>query len=980
MKPSRNLPALLRSPKPSARIWYLLLTVLWMPSLGFAQLTIQGKITDDRGEALPSANVIVVGTTYGAAADLKGEYKILVPAPGTETVVEARFLGYKASRKSVTQRSGIVEVNFELPLDILQMEQVVVTGTSILTEKANLGNSIATLSARDLENIGAGQLDAALTGKIPGALVQLNSGTPGGGATVRIRGTSTISRSADPLYIIDGVILDNSSTQLVDLGGYTSNRLADLNPDDIERIEVVKGAAAAALYGSRANDGVVQIFTKRGQAGQLRVSYKNTIGFDHIVKKLDVNEHPFNKTGAPVTRYDYQDNLFRTGVNYNTTLSLSGGEEKTKYYVSAGYLTQDGILEATNYKKQSIRFNLDRVLTSSLNLSTSMDYVHSKAQLVPNGGVANFFGVLTNFLFNSNDYSLFPDPVTGKYPAGFFAANPLEAVANWKAPQEVDRFIGGLKLNFAPVEGLSLEYRFGFDGYAETDEQFVPRESSAPSLITGLAISASQRSKQLNSDFDANYTFQLSPTIRSSSVVGMNYQYQEYNIVTSRAEDLALLVETVQGSKQFSSQFLDKRRTIGFYGQETIAVKERLFLTGSLRADASSTFGSNERWQLFPKASASFALSDLTFWQESFGNTINRMKVRAALGYSGGQPAESYSQFSNYIFEPNGGRSGVVNSSLQGNEDLKPERMREIEVGSDLEFLSGRIGVEMTYYDQEVKDLILPKPVPASTGFTQQLANVGVLSNKGFELLARSINVRTPSLTWTTTVNFSTNTPKVEELTEGGAFPIPGSFTVVWVGEDEPPGYFFGTTYVRDASGNITLNSSGIPIIGPRAKIGDPNPDFTWSLINEVSIGSNLNVRFQFDGVMGQDAFNFDRRLLDTPAFGGGKDYERELRGEVPVGFFQARRSIFEEYIEDASYIKLREVTVQYTFRGGFVERVGLRNLQLHVTGRNLFTITDFRGWDPESNVAGQSTVVRGFPFATIPIPRSILFGVTANL
>lgn len=964
--------------------------LLAVPAVALAQLTVQGRVIGDDGEALSGARVAVPGTPLETVTGADGTYRLVIQNPGAQTLVLVRYLGYKSDRRTITQRAGSVTADFQLARDVLLLDQVVVTGTPASAERGTLGHSIATVNAADIANTGALQLDAALSGKVTGAFIQQASGTPGGGTSVRIRGTSTINRSAEPLYIVDGVIIDNSSAQLVNLGGYASNRMADLDPNDVERVEVVKGAAAAALYGSRANDGVVQIFTKRGTPGRLSLTYRHLIGIDAVENRLEVNRFPTNAAGDPVQRFDYQDAIFRRGITYNTSLSLSGGDDATQYYLSGAYTNQEGIVEGTDYRKTNVRLNLDRTIFEWLALSTNLNYIHSTQNLVPNAGLTALFGVLTNFLFTPSDYDLFPDPQTGEFPRAFLFANPLETIANWKAPQTIDRFVGGFQARVFPLEGLSVNYRFGFDAYTQSAEQFVPRNSSAPALAEGLAISATQRAHLLNSDLDVNYTFDASPSVRLTTTAGLNYQEQNFDIVTARAEDLALLTRTVQGSQQFTSQLIDERRTIGFFGQETVSFGETLYLTGAVRSDASSAFGAEERAQLFPKASVSFEPSNLQGWQETFGTAIGRVRVRAAVGYSGGQPAGSFERFSTYVFEPNAGRSGVVNATQQGNEFLKPERMREIEVGGDFEFAAGRVGLEVSHYNQKTKDLILPKTVTPSSGFTQQLANVGELSNTGWEFLIRSLNVRTPTLTWSTTFTLSTNEPVIEKLSDGGAFFIPESFNVIRVDSGEAPGHFFGTTYVRDANGDI-LDAAGnpiqdasgaivgIPAIGAREIIGDPNPDVMWSLTNEMTLGGNLAVRVQFDAVMGHDLFNFDRRLLETPAFGAGKEFERELAGEVPVGFFQARRSIFEEYMEDGSFVKLRELSAQYTLRSGLVSRLGLRSVQLSVVGRNLFTVTDYTGWDPESNAGAQRTLVRGFGFATIPIPRSVQFGVTVN-
>jgi TonB-dependent SusC/RagA subfamily outer membrane receptor len=975
--------------RSSLRVLALILLTLFCPSVAAAQLTIEGRVTDETGIGLPGAQVLIEGTTAGTIANDTGGYRFVVAAPTSGMTLLVRAIGYKPARAPITETSGIVRREFRLTRDVLQLSQVVVTATRGETERSTLGTAVASVGGDEVSQSGAPQIDAALAGKVSGTLVQQGSGTPGGGTSIRIRGLSTLSRSAEPLYIVDGVIIDNSSTQLIDLGGYSSNRLADLDPNDVERIEIVKGAAAAALYGSRANDGVVQIFTKRGRPGALRTSLRVAYQTDEVERRLDVNRHPTNAAGQPVTRYDYQDDIFQTAPRVSTTLSLSGGDSLTNFFLSGSIDDQEGVVRSTDYRRQNIRLNLDRQVRDWLKLGLSTTYIHSKANLSPNGGLTSSFGILTNFFFTPNSYQLARDPVTGVFPNGFLFANPLEIIANWRAPQEIDRFIGGLQLTATPVENLTLAYRLGYDSYTQNAQQFIPRGAAAPTYATGLAISATDRARLMNSDLDASYVMELGGRVRLTHGAGMNFQQQTFDIVTARATNLALLADVLQGSSQFSSGTLDERRTLGFYGQEQIGVDEKLFITGSLRSDASSAFGSEVRQQWFPKVGVALNLSDYDFWQP-FSGPVPALRLRGGFGYSGGQPTGSFDRLSNYILELSGSRSGAVNSTVQGNENLEPERARELELGTDMELAGGRLGVELTYFDKVVSDLILPKTVRPSSGFRSQLANVGELENSGLELLVRSFNIRRPSLTWNTTVTYTTNDPVVTKVSDGGAFFIPESFDVIRVDEGEAPGHFFGTTYVRDdqgrildAAGNPIIDASGdivgIPAIGTRKIIGNPNPEAYWSLINELTVARDWTFRLQFDGVRGGDIFNFDRRLLETPAFGTGRAYETELRGDAPTGYFQARRGIFEEYIEDGSFTKLRELSVSYAVPSGLARRFGVDGAQVSLIGRNLKTWTDYTGWDPETNAGAQRTLVRGFAFATTPIPRSYALSITTN-
>ena len=969
-----------------------------------APLTIQGRVTDGAQNPVVGAQVAVEGMPIGTMTNEDGSYRLVIArAPSPFTLV-ARRIGFRPGRSQVTEVEGTITRNFALPRDVLELSQVVTTATRTETERAQLGATLSSVSGEALANSVSPQLDVALSGKVPGALVTQNSGTPGGGTSVRIRGLSTISRSAEPLYIIDGVIIDNGSRQLVDLGGYTTNRLADLDPNDIERVEIVKGAAAAALYGSRANDGVVQIFTKRGRSGALKGTARLALGQDKVTRFLPVNAAPTNLAGAPVTRYDYQNEIFQSGKHANANVSLAGGDDQSQFYLSGSHEDQTGVVRSTRYVRDNIRLNLDRTLSNWLRLGVSSSFIQSRADLTPNGGLVANYGVLTNFLFSSNDRNFFPDPVTGAYPAAQFQSNPLDVIANWKSPQGVQRYIGGLQLTATPLQGLTADYRFGYDGFTETAEQFIPRGSTAVAFPTGLAISASNRARLVNSDLDLSYVTRPATWVRLTPSVGMNWQQQRYDQTVARAEDLVLNTETLQGARQFAEQFRDDRRTLGFYGQLQAGLSELLFLTAALRSDASSAFGSEQRTQYFPKFGASLDVSGLDWWQRSVGSRVNRLRLRGAIGQSGGQPAGSFDRFSNYVFEPSNTVSGIANSTRLGNEGLRPERQSELELGADVELFDGRAGIEATYYDKKVTDLVLPRTVLPSTGFLDQLANVGELQNSGLELLARAVPVQVRGIAWTVTGTLTTSDPRVTKLSDGGAFFIPGSFNIVRVatdaGDGSAPGHFYGTTYIRNAQGQILgrrpavgttpaqdsvpiLDASGnviaVPHIGPRLVIGNPNAQSFWSLSNEVALGTRWSMRAQLDGVRGVDIFNFDRRLLETPAFGTGAAYGAEILGQVPAGYFQARRSIFEEYVEDGSYTKLREIAVSYQLDPRWLRLRGITGATLTLAGRNLKTWTKYSGWDPETNAGGQSTLVRGFAFATTPIPRTVTFAATLN-
>lgn len=957
----------------------ILLVVLCAANWALAQLTIQGQVTDERGEGLPAANVIVVGTTLGTATDNDGNFTLFLPEPGEETVIEARYVGYRSVRERVTRSSGMVEVNFRLRVDALQFDEIVVTGTSAATTKRQLGNAISTVNVREIESSGATALDKALSGKIAGALVQQNSGNPAGGVSIRLRGASTVLGDADPLYIVDGVIVNNDSPILIRLGGGAQNRLVDLNPQDIDRIEIVKGAAAAALYGSRANNGVVQIFTKRGTQGRPRITFTSRVATYDVRKTLDVNNAPFDRNGDPVQRFDWQDLIFRRAVGTEQYLSISAGTANTRVFASGSYLADEGVVENTLFRRYSGRGRVDQVINDWVNVSVGASFSYNESDDIPNGGLQSNYGALTGFIFGPNTFDPRPDPKSGEYPNLGILANPVEVIDRYDFGQEVTRTIGDLQLNLTPGNGWNIDYTLGVDSYDQSAKAFIPIGTSAPGLANGFSRRAVRDFLQINNDINLRYLTSFNDNLQSTTLVGATLQYEKSETFSAEATQLSPVSEIVSsGANQAVGEFRSERVIYGIFAQQTLGLAERLFLTGAIRFDASSVFGEDERWQFFPKASLSYLISDEGFWANgALGRIFPAFKLRGSIGESGGLTAIGpFDRFTNYNPISYSGQSGLIPSSQLGGADIKPERQREIEVGADFGLFSDRLAFEVTYYDQHTEDLLLFRSVAPSTGFLSKLQNVGTMDNKGVEILARAIPFDRPNFRWTSSVTFATNSNEVNGLEEGILI-LPASFGQVAAINGEPLGVFYSTAFERDANGEIVLDENGLPVQAAERKIiGDPNPDFTASFINELQIAGNWSLRAQWDAVVGNDVFNFTRRLAALFVFGTLEDYEKELRGELPEGYNARVFRIFENWVEDGSYLKLRELSLSYDLGRPLF---GAQNVRVSVIGRNVLSIDDYSGYDPEINVAGQRTAVRGFDFVEVPIPRSVVFSVTVN-
>ena len=955
--------------------------------------SVRGRVTDAAsGATLGGVQVVLEDTRLGAITRNNGEYVIAGVSAGAHVVVTRR-IGYAAARQTVQVAAGATATaDFTLRAAAVNLDQVIVTGTAAPTSRRALGTSVGAVDSTALSNSGAISPDVALQGKIAGAQVIQNSGNPGGGGvSVRLRGTSSIVSGSEPLYIVDGVIVDNSSDQIVDLGARSNvqNRLADVNPADIERIEVIRGAAAAALYGSRANNGVVQIFTRRGRPGKTRVSFQSNYSTEKVGKRLELNDYPFDAAGNPVTRYDYQDDIFTTGTRSDNQLSFEGGSDLTTFYFGANYANEDGIISGSSFLRRGARLNLTQQVLPQLKVDVGANFVNTHDEFEPNGEQTT--GVLTAVLFTPTTFD-FHRRANGTYPfapTGATFANPLAAIANFRNPQDVNHFIGNARAHATPLHNLAMDFNVGYDGYGLEINQFIPR-NNLPSELGGRAFTAVRDSRTLNTDAVATLTTHAGDDFEFQSSIGTNYTNQRISTVSGSASNLLPSLDVLSaGATTTAGQSRVDLLTFGYYGQQTVSWRDRLYLNGAVRVDGSSTFGRDQRYQTFPKLSASYVVSDEPFFQRlKSDHGISSLRLRSAIGYAGNQPsldnAYAYANLAQRIVLDT--LVGISFSTRLGNPGLKPERSREIEGGFDLGLFHDRASLEVTAYDKRVSDLLLPRQLRPSSGYISQLANIGEMSNKGLELLARTVNVDRPMLRWESTVTYSTNRNRVDKL-------IGAPFTVGYanrVQQGQPIGIFYGQYYQRNADGSIKVDpNTGRPLRSgllsnpalQQKKIGDPNPDFLASLLNEFKFGSSVHARILFDGSFGNDVLNFSRRILDI--FGTGRDAQRELLPlgdprRLPAGYVAGRGSIFEEYVEDGSYVKLREISLSYALPTRLAGRAGLGAVEITASGRNLYTWTRYSGYDPETNLFGTSTVGRGNDFATYPIPR--VFTVGARL
>jgi len=1043
--------------------------------------SIKGTVTDDSGAPVAGATVSLSEVRQGTYTDERGFYNLSgAVAEGTYNL-EVKYFGYEASRKQVSislSQSNLVQ-DVMLGGDILNLDEVVVTGSSPTSTRRQLGNSIGVVDGRSLEKSGSVNPLGALSGKVAGAQISQNSGDPSGGFSIRLRGASSIKGSSDPLYIVDGVIVDNSSQNVINRSADAmttsfaagQNRLVDINPNDIERIEVLNGASAAALYGSRASNGVVQIFTKRGRSGKPSIEFSTSASMSQLRQKVFMTDYGkrfgvkgndrletaqdrltillnvglteaqltamgknFVKVGPvnrllvtdqyDVQRYDYQDNIFQTAFGTDNYLSVKGGTDKSNYYASFGYANNDGIILNTNFKKYTGRLRLNQTLSSWATLSAGLGYTLSKSQDMPNGN--NFFSPISTMFIIDNVWNIDERSADGTLKqVEQVRMNPLTVLETFDITQRTNRTIGDISLKLFPFKGFRVDYTLGSDNYSLQGNELHPRVPYTgvsadffPDGYVGVAVS---NVSQINSDLLLTYETAFGKHFTSTTTGGYQYQYAQTDFASVEGRDLAPLIRNISAASnlfKLPAQAISQFSLNGYFLQETFGFKDQLFVTLAGRIDGASAFSKENQNNFYPKASMSWVASEM-FKSSSLKKNLSTLKLRASYGQAGNLTGiGAYDRFNNFPGSNLAGLPAVLPPAALNNPDVAPERMTETEAGVDLALLRNRIGLSLTVYNQDIDNLAFNRPLPPSIGGTSIVTNVGTMNNKGIELLLTAQPVRNANFQWNLGLNFSANRNEVSGI--DGVLSLRGSDGAQSALNGESFGVFFGRYYARNADGSLLLTSQGlaqperglvivesayneaslpdgaqrdriyryggsvyVPVLDAngqpltvgtqelRKVIGDPTPDWIGSFNSSLSY-KKLTFNFQFDAIMGGEIYNWNRITSNNVGF--GEIAEKELKGELPRGYVASiaggvtGQRIQEEHIEDASFIKLRELGLTYSFG-----RIGknFEDLTVSLMGRNLISFDDYQGFDPETNSAGQNDRVRGDDFGSVPIPRS---------
>ncbi|MHB1297004.1 MAG: SusC/RagA family TonB-linked outer membrane protein [Gemmatimonadaceae bacterium] len=979
---------------------------------------ITGRITQVGGAPLADANISVLGQALGVRSNENGEYRIRVPQGEVSLLVRA--IGFK--RESARVPAGQSTSDFILEKDVLQLEGVTVTGQATTIDKRNASTAVTIVNTDELNRVPARSIENQLSGKILGARIFENNGAPGGGAQVQIRGATSILGQGDPLYVIDGVAVSNATipnglNSITAAGGVTGgtqigggqdnvvNRLADLNPADIENVEVLKSAAASAIYGSRATNGVVVITTKRGRSGAPSWNITQRVGTAALSRKIgfrkwtDINElvpaddstlWVGNPDAIPVaqalcaptcTNYDYEQQLFgRTDPSWETLLSTRGGAGDTRYFASVSDKQEAGIMLNTGARRTAGRFNIDQVVGSRLNLSGGIGVTRNFLQRGisgnDNAGISPVYDL--GYIPHVIDLRRNADgtyPVNPFYAGGTSVSNPFANAYEIVNDEEVWRQTGNIRAAYdifnAGGHNVNLSYQGGLDrfqqeglAYAPPDLQFEPNDG-----LPGTAAVASSQVLQFNQSVNLIWNWAPATEWIGSFTTSLGATTGQNTLRTYRVASRGLIptVPIAQGGNVTAVE--DNRQNVRdqsyYLNEQALLLDEALSLAAGVRLDRSSVNGDRKKFYAFPKYSASYRFQQPT-WASRYTDEI---KLRAAWGQSGNLPNFGDRDV---IFN-NGGLVGGINSlisaNILGNPDIKPEVMTEIEYGVDLSFLDQRLNFEVTNYNRNIKDLLLNAPLALSSGLTQRKINGGEMSVKGWEVGLTAVPIQRGAFTWTSRINFTSNRQKIENLPVPD-FNVPGSF-----------GATYGRNRIVDGERTTWIWANAPLGVGGAIRdtiVADANPNHQTSFSNDFSWRS-WTVTTLLDWRDEGFVSSMTNNLWDEG--GNSRDYNKPSRSDPAVSVAEQRYSTFASgdsrvYIQDGSFLKLREVTLTWQAPASFASVLRANELRLSLSGRNLWANMDYWAYDPEFNNFGNTNFNRFIDLAPFPTSRQFFFSV----
>lgn len=1024
----------------------------------YGQRTVSGTVTDVDGDPLIGANVTVVGEDgYGTITDYDGYYELQVSEDAERLLVS--YTGYETKKMEIGESNTIdVILDFGVTLD-----EAIVTALGLESNKRKVGYAVENLSQEDFENSGETDIIRSLSGKVAGLSIVSSSGAPGASANIRLRGSTSITGNNSPLFVIDGVPIDNSSIGNGVDGVDNANRLVDIDPNDIADISVLKGAAATAIYGIRAANGVLIITTKKGQEGKPRVSVNASVSVDQVnqlparqnqyaqgspqeqedgslaltyrgpetfegfswgprISSLEYDgatDYPYDMNGrlVPVGEgngqaaqaYDPYD-FFKNGITYDLNASVGGGNKVAKYYISGGRRSVNGFIPNSTFERSNFRVNTEFNVSDRLRLEGSGSFTVSGGNRLQRG--SNLRGVMLGLLRNTPTFDIGnglsgqeaadtkstyenPDGTQRSYRAGIYD-NPYWVVNKNVTTNTVNRFIGYAGLSYDIFSNLELKYKLGLDNYNDSRTGHIGKVPSGlgSDWFAGSVNNRDVNSRDINSDLLLLFNSVVSSNFKVDVTLGHNYFNQQLTnrLVEGASLSIPDFYDISNASNVVTSVGTRNRELVGAFAVVDLNINEYLFPSITVRNDWSSTLPEVNNSFFSYSANLGFAFTDIPGFnlrgveygklRASYGSVGLDAPVYATTPYFNQTVISGDGFLTENVFPAFGTNSFELSNQLP-NSQLTPERTNTFEVGLEMQFLKGRLGFDVTYYDSESVDQIIPVQTSAATGFTSAILNSGVVTNKGVELLLNFTPVRTENFSLDFDLNFTSMENDVVELAEG----VENVFLAGFVSTSsraiagQPFGAIFGNGFERTESGELLIGEDGFPIVDPTPQmLGDPIPDWTAGLRTSLTFFKNLRVSALLDVRSGGDVWCGTCGIMD---YFGTSEKTGELReSEIvfdgvrqdgtqntqAVPYFDPASGLSSNYwvkygfggisemsIYDASWVRLREVSISYTLPSSLINKFGMSNASVAVSARNLWLSTDYPGIDPETNLTGAS-------------------------
>lgn len=979
-----------------------ILMILCVQNIMAQKRTVSGIVTDSKNEPLIGVNVTIKNaSTTGTITDIDGKYSLEIPSGNSVLVFS--YIGYSTQEVKVSNRSV---VDIVLKDDMQALEEVVVVGYGTM-KKSDLTGSVSSITSDNFK-LGTDLTPQQLMqGAFSGVNISQNSGKPGGSNTIRVRGGTSITASNDPLYVIDGVPISTSAgVNQSNIGSSTTdffdqepiNPLSNINPNDIESINILKDASATAIYGSRGANGVIMITTKKGKAGMRQLDYSFNLGVSTVAKKLDVlTGDEYRKTVSELgltlddkgQNTDWQDVIFRTAISQNHYVSFMSGSENTSYRASAGYSNQNGVMEGSGMKSANARMNINhKALNDKLKLNMNISYGETNSDQAP---VSNTVGsemgssmLYEAYVFNPT-YPIYNEE-GDYYDVPPYRVNPASFSKELLDERATSQFLGNLTADWNFYKPFTLQVNAGYNKNTINRNSYISKSNLLGNGNNGYVTvqKLSDYSKLLETILKYNQSFGKH---NIDAMVGYSWQYfysegqttKAYGFLSDNFKWYSLAAaQTVESV----SSYAESNTLISMYGRINYNYADKYLLTATVRRDGSSRFGSGNKWGIFPSVAASWRISQEDFFQNDI---MSDLKLRASFGITGSQEIGNYNSLSTLGASTNGYLVGgekitIVLPQQYTNPDLKWEQTAQTDIGIDFGFLNGKIRGSIDYYYKKTTDLLLSVAVPSPSLITTQIANVGTVTNQGIELDLSFDLMRTKDFAWDANLNLSHNKNEVVSLSNGQwtgdnmqvapcqGQGLSGTYAQL-IMPGQPIGTFYGKRFIGVVDGVEQFANDGEPEV-----IGCAQPDLTFGLGTNLQY-KNWTLSLNFRGSIGNDVYNCTANNL---AYLSNLPGRNVLKEAVTSGVNRDQAKVYSSrFIEDGSFVRLDNLSLGYNFS---LPKLYISNARVFVSAQNLFVITGYSGADPEVNSEISRTGVAPLGVDYLSYPKARTFSMGINL